>query len=101
MALRMTTESRSRKRKEWEPKQIELKEALDLRHAALGPRGYKLKPVKTGNRTLEKILQAQEELPEQPMAMDHDEAEVAPAVKRQKAEGVAYRNVSELSCNIL
>ena len=91
-----------RKCKEWEPKQVELKEPLDLRHAALGPRGYKLKPVKTGKRTLEKILQAQEQLAEQPMAMDHDgdEAGLAPAVKRQKAEGVPYRNVSsEIICN--
>lgn len=85
----------SRKRKEWEPKQVELKEPLDLRHAALGPRGYKLKPVKTGTRTLEKIRRAQEQPVEQPM--DHDgEVEVAPAVKRQKAEGVPYRNVSNL-----
>lgn len=93
----MTTEN-SRKRKEWEPKQVELKDALDLRHAALGPRGYKLKPVKSGKRTLEKILQAKEEPEEQPMTMDHDgdDEVAAPAVKRQKAEGVAYRNVSEV-----
>eukprot|EP00882_Tetradesmus_deserticola_P007239 GHRQ01007626.1.p1 GENE.GHRQ01007626.1~~GHRQ01007626.1.p1 ORF type:complete len:198 (+),score=88.61 GHRQ01007626.1:442-1035(+) len=86
----------SRKRKEWEPKQVEVKEALDLRHASLGPRGYKLKPVKTGTRTLKKILRAQQQPEEQLVAMDHDgdDVEIAPAVKRQRAEGVAYRNVS-------
>ncbi|KAF6258913.1 ribosomal protein S7e-domain-containing protein [Scenedesmus sp. NREL 46B-D3] len=95
----------SRKRKEWEPKQVEVKEALDLRHASLGPRGYKIRPVKTGKRTYEKILRAQQQPEEQPMAMDHDgdDMEVAPAVKRQRAEGVAYRNhaapAGDVSCS--
>lgn len=87
-----------RKRKEWEPKQVELKDAIDLRHAALGPRGYKLKPIKTGKSTLRKVQQAQQE-PEamHQVAMDHDMEEdesAAPAAKRQKADGVAYRTVS-------
>lgn len=84
----------SRKRKEWEPKQVEVKDALDLRHAAMGPRGYKVKPVKGGKSTYEKILKSQQP-EEQPVAMEHDDdMEVAPAVKRQRAEGVPYRNVS-------
>jgi hypothetical protein len=92
----MAEQTGSRKRKEWEPKQVEVKEALDLRHASLGPRGYKVRPVKTGKSTYEKILRAQQQPEEQPMAMEHDgdDMEIAPAVKRQRAEGVAYRNVS-------
>jgi hypothetical protein len=84
--------------------QVELKEAMDLRHAALGPRGYKLKPVKSGLSSLRKVQQAAEQAEQQqqePQGMDTDAAEpepyAAPAVKRQRAEGVAYRNVS--ACN--
>lgn len=78
--------------------QVELKEAMDLRHAALGPRGYKLKPVKSGLSSLRKVQQAAEQQQQEPQGMDTDAAEpepyAAPAVKRQRAEGVAYRNVS-------
>lgn len=80
---------------------MELKEAVDLRHAALGPRGYKLKPIKSGTSSLLKVQQAAAQLEQQadePQGMDTDAAEpepyAAPAVKRQRAEGVAYRNVS-------
>lgn len=86
------------KRKEWEPVQVKLVEPLDLRNAALGPRGYKLKPVKSGKATLEKVLRAREQgQQQQPAAMEHDGDDApaaAPAVKRQRAEGVPYRNVS-------
>jgi hypothetical protein len=71
---------------------------MDLRHAALGPRGYKLKPVKSGLSSLRKVQQAAEQQQQEPQGMDTDAAELepyaAPAVKRQRAEGVAYRNVS-------
>jgi hypothetical protein len=99
-----TGNTRKRKLLEWEPKQVVVKEAMDLRGAALGPRGYKVRPVKSGPSTYKKILAAQAaaaagdggtEQQQQPAAMiDDNEAVVAPAVKRQKAEGVAYRNVS-------
>jgi len=76
-----------------------LKGAIDLRHAALGPRGYKLKPIKSGTSSLLKVQHAAAQLQQQadePQGMDTDAAEpyAAPAVKRQRAEGVAYRNVS-------
>lgn len=80
--------------------QVVLKDSVDLRHAALGPRGYKLKPIKSGLSSLKKVQQAaaqQEQQQQEPEGMDTDgapEPYAAPAVKRQKAEGVAYRNVS-------
>jgi hypothetical protein len=92
--------------------QVELKEPMDLRHASLGPRGYKLKPIKSGPATLHKVLAAQQQQEQRqqhdvPQGMETDEGPAAaaaaaaaaepyaaPAVKRQRAEGVAYRNVS-------
>lgn len=73
---------------------------MDLRHASLGPRGYKLKPIKTGTSSLLKAQRAAAEAEQQQHdGMDTDapaepEPYAAPAVKRQRAEGVAYRNVS-------
>lgn len=95
----MGTTGKKRKLDDWEPKQVELKGAIDLRHAALGPRGYKLKPIKSGTSSLLKVQHAAAQLQQQadePQGMDTDAAEpyAAPAVKRQRAEGVAYRNVS-------
>lgn len=77
--------------------QVELKDAIDLRHASLGPRGYKVKPIKSGTSSLQKV-QAAAAQQDEPHGMDTDTAEpyAAPAVKRQRAEGVPYRNVSTL-----
>jgi hypothetical protein len=76
-----------------------LKDAVDLRHASLGPRGYKVKPIKSGTSSLLKVqaaAAAAEQQQDEPQGMDTDTAEpyAAPAVKRQRAEGVPYRNVS-------
>ena len=76
--------------REWEPTQVVMKEPVDLRFAALGPRGYKINPVKSRKRVREEVEDAG------PVAMDHDEPMASELPKRQRVEGEAYRRVSTL-----
>jgi len=74
--------------REWEPTQVVMKEPVDLRFAALGPRGYKINPVKSRKRGREEVEDAG------PVPMDHDEPMASELPKRQRVEGEAYRKVS-------
>ncbi|KIZ01821.1 hypothetical protein MNEG_6141 [Monoraphidium neglectum] len=86
----------------WEPAQEskELGDPVDLRGAALGPKGYKVNPIKTSRKR--KIEEPQDDVMEeqqqqQPEAMDADGgagAAAAPGAKRQRVEGEPYRTVS-------
>jgi hypothetical protein len=85
----------------WEPAQEskELGDPVDLRGAALGPKGYKVNPIKTSRKR--KIEEPQDDVMEeqqqqQPEAMDADGgagAAAAPGAKRQRVEGEPYRTV--------
>lgn len=88
----------------WEPKQ-EAKDKLtvDLRSAALGPKGFKVNPIKTSRKRRldddgEAEEQQQQQQSRQPEAMDTDgqaSADAAPSAKRRRvAEGEPYRTVS-------
>ncbi|GBF87834.1 hypothetical protein Rsub_00546 [Raphidocelis subcapitata] len=86
----------------WEPAQETREyETVDLRHAALGPKGYKVNPIKSSRKR-----KMGEQPEDQPQAMDRDDggaeaaaaaaaaAEPPPAAKRQRVEGEPYRTVS-------
>lgn len=82
----------------WEPSQEskEMGDPVDLRHAALGPKGYKVNPIKSSRKR--KLGDVVEEVQE-PVSMDHDgdqtaAAEPSQAPKRQRVEGEPYRTVS-------
>lgn len=83
----------------WEPIQESRElDPIDLRNAALGPKGYKVNPIKSSRkRKLDE--EPEEEQQQQPESMEHDGAEAAaveppPAAKRQRIEGEPYRTVS-------
>lgn len=81
----------------WEPLQEAAGKApLDLRAAALGPKGYKINPIKSSRKR--RLGDAEEEAAlsevQQPVAMDADGGELAPAAKRRRVgEGEPYRTV--------
>ena len=81
----------------WAPAQESREqEPLDLRFTALGPKGYKVNPIKTSRKR--KIGDYAGEEAQRVEAMDTDAAAAAalqppPAAKRQRVEGEPYRTV--------
>jgi hypothetical protein len=80
--------------REWEPTQVVSREPVDLRFAALGPKGYKIRPVKSRKRGREEVEDAG------PVPMEHDEAMDTELPKRQRVEGEAYRKVCRCDSSI-
>jgi hypothetical protein len=81
----------------WEPSQEKQQEnPVDLRAAALGPKGFKINPLKTSRKR--KIGDEEAEAAAAlPCTMDHDSGDAAleppPGAKRQRVEGEPYRTV--------
>lgn len=94
---------------DWEParESKEMGDPVDMRGAALGPKGYKINPIKSSRKRKldeqplvdamdEGEEQQQRRTRQQPEAMDADNgaAEEARGTKRQRVEGKPYRTVS-------
>lgn len=85
---------------EWVPTQYKQPEILDYREAKMGPKGYKVNPVKSRKRTREEVeKEVQDADPEEVQAeMEVDEDMQEASGKRQKgADGVKLIPVRSMS----